>query len=130
MQKTYHGSCHCGTVKFEADLDLASGTMRCNCSICGKGRSWLIGAPQTALRVTAGEETLADYQFNTQNIHHRFCPKCGIKVFGHSPTKGFVAVNVSCLDDATVEELAAAPVKYFDGKNDNFKQAPAETRYL
>jgi len=39
-------------------------------------------------------------------------------------------VSVSCLDDVTPAELAAAPIHYVDGKNDEFKKPPAVTAYL
>ena len=137
MKKTYIGSCHCGAVRFECDLDLAQGTSRCNCSICTKTRFWKAIVQADAFRLRQGENALSDYQFGGAtgaDIHHFFCSICGIKTFGrgHLEELGgdFYAINVACLDDVTPEELAKAPVSYEDGRNNNWGSPPAETRYL
>ncbi|MET0319146.1 MAG: GFA family protein [Duganella sp.] len=130
---TYRGSCHCGAVTFEADIDLSQGTLRCNCSICFKARFWLAIVQPPAFRLLSGQDDLTLYQFATKRDQHLFCRHCGIRPFGigRSPRWGeFYAVNVTCLDDVTPEELARAPITYLDGKNDEWRLPPAETGHL
>jgi hypothetical protein len=131
--KTYHGSCHCGAVRFEADIDLSEGTLRCNCSICFKIRFWPAIIKPASFRLLAGDADLTKYQFNSKIDQHLFCRVCGVRpiVIGHSPRWGeFYAVNVTCLDDVSVDELLSAPVTYLDGLNDNWHVPPAEIRHL
>lgn len=134
MMKTFHGSCHCGKVRFEVDLDLAAGTGKCNCSICAKRRYWGAVVKPEAFRLIAGEADLADYQFGTMSAHHRFCTTCGLAPFGHGYIEAiggaYYSVNLACLDDLDPAELAAAPVRYMDGRNNNWFETPAETRHL
>jgi hypothetical protein len=136
MRKTYHGSCHCGAVRFEAEIDLADETSRCNCSICRKQRFWKAIVPAAAFRLVGGEDELTDYQFGGETgagIHHLFCSRCGVKPLGRGHMEGFgdfVAINVACLDDATDRELAEAPVVFQNGRDNDWFSTPAETRYL
>lgn len=134
MMRTYHGSCHCGQLRFTVELDLAAGTSRCNCSHCAKTRWWGAAVKPQAFRQLAGQDQATDYQFNTRQAHHSFCSRCGLAPFstGDIPEIGgpYVAINVACLDDATPDELAAAPVRYCDGKHDNWTHPPEVTSYL
>jgi len=133
MLKTYQGSCHCGAVRYEADIDLEEGTGRCNCSICAKRRFWGTTVRPEQFRLLDGEEALADYQFSTNSVHHRFCRTCGTPTFGH----GFIAevggafysISLATLNAAEAD-LAEAPVKFMDGANNNWWNAPAEVRHL
>jgi hypothetical protein len=131
--KTYHGSCHCGAVRYEADIDLALGTVKCNCSICAKMRFWAVQLAPGAFRLLQGEGFLREYRFHTRRDGHYFCGECGINVFstGDAPRAGpFVAVTVASLDDLPAADLLAAPVRHIDGRNDNWVTPPAESRHL
>lgn len=139
MKKTYHGSCHCGFIRFSAELDFDDGIRRCNCSFCLKVGYKKSFAAYEAVEITSGKAEMIDYQPTPSNwpegdINHYMCPKCGVHPFsrGYLDFMGgnFWAVNVACLDDATEEELAAAPVIYEDGKRDRQLEAPEITAYL
>jgi hypothetical protein len=137
--KTYSGSCHCGAVRFEAAVDLAEGTTKCNCSSCAKARSWLVFARSDRFRLTSGIESQADYQWTPPGrtgptVQFHFCKICGIR----TPARGeleamggaFYAVQVPLLEDVDSDELAAAPIRYVDGRQDHFDRPPADTRFL
>ena len=140
MKKKYSGSCHCGAVAFECEADLGTGTSKCNCSVCRKGRYWKTRVPEAEFKLLRGVETLTDYQFGSDTIHHMFCSRCGIKTFGRAnldiefqgeKLQGeFYAVNIACLDDASDEELSGADVRFEDGRNNDWEHAPGETGYL
>jgi len=132
MLKTYKGSCHCGAVRFEADIDLSAPTYRCNCSICSRTRSWPAVVKPEAFRLLSGQTELTKYLFNSKRNEHYFCKHCGVRSFGIGYTPDAVkiyGVNLGCLEDATPEELAAAPIVYIDGKHDRHS-APPITSYL
>ncbi|HEY0063066.1 MAG TPA: GFA family protein [Telluria sp.] len=133
MRKTYHGSCHCKKVRYQADIDLAMGSVRCNCSICAKSRYWPARIAPSAFRLLSGQDALTGYQFGERVDQHPFCMHCGVRAFslGSSRKIGdFVSINLCCLDDASDAELAATPITYLNGRDDVWDAPPAETRHL
>lgn len=134
MQRTYKGSCHCGDVRFEAEIDLATGTGKCNCSFCSKSRQWGVAVKPAAFRLLTKPEHLSDYQFGSMKGHHLFCKRCGLSPFmrGDVAEIGgpFVAINIACLDGVPDEELASLPVTYANGRDNDWMHPPKVTRHL
>ena len=133
-RKTYHGSCHCKAVTFEVDLDLSHGTGRCNCTYCRKVREWGAMVKPEQFRLS-GAENLTRYPADPARPNASyFCRICGIRTHGAGdiPELGgpYVGVQIPALDDATPEEIIAAPVRWMDGLNDDWFNLPAETRHL
>jgi hypothetical protein len=137
--KTYSGSCHCGAVHFEADLDLAAGSNRCNCSLCFKARAWFAFATGAErFRLLSGQDALREYRWKPPgstepSLTYAFCGTCGIRVYGRGelPALGgtFHGVPVTTLD-APADELVASPITYFDGRNGRPDRAPEDIRLL
>ena len=125
--KTFHGSCYCKAITFEAEIDFSAGTHKCNCKSCWKRRWWSVKAAPEQFRVLTGADAF--------DASGRFCATCGVLTFRHAPVadwnpKAYVSVSVAALDDVTPEELLAAPTTFYDGLHDNWWNPPAETRHL
>ena len=121
--RTYRGSCHCGGVRFEADIDLSQGTSRCNCTYCSKTGWWGILLRPPAFRLlSGGEHELGPAPSGVRPV----CPTCGIIAFGHGDIAElggeFYSVNVRCLDDADVEGVT---IRYLDGRHDTWAELAA-----
>jgi hypothetical protein len=132
MRTTYTGSCHCGAVRFEVDVDLEQPTYRCNCSICSRTRFWPAIVKPDDIRMLAGEEELTEYRFNSMNNSHHFCRRCGVRPFGIGAMPDgtrIYGVNIGCLENVSPDVLAAAPIVYVDGAHDRFEPPPV-TAYL
>ncbi len=109
------GGCHCGAVRFEAQLAAEVDAKTCNCSICEMTGFVHVIVPASRFRLLEGEDALTTYTFNTSVAKHLFCRSCGVKSFyrPRSNPDGW-SVNARCLDEATRPALTLG---VFDGRN-------------
>jgi hypothetical protein len=134
--KTYQGSCHCGRVKFEADVDVrVAGTSKCNCTSCWKKRMWNTKVAPESFRPLSGQEELSGYKPGQASGHGGFCKTCGVFTYSFVPKtewnpNDYYAVAVAALDNLEPAELLEAPVQFCDGRANNWWNPPAETRHL
>jgi len=91
------------------------------------------------LHQLAGSDAHTEYTWvppgrSQSALHYQFCKTCGVRSFGWGTVEAlggkFYFVAVGALDDVEPDELAAAPVRYSDGRHHRFGQAPEDTRLL
>jgi hypothetical protein len=112
---TITGGCHCGAVRFEADVAAQVRLLACNCSMCAKTGFLHLIVPHADLRLLSGEQNLSSYRFGTGAAEHLFCRTCGIRSF-YQPRSHPDAwsVDFRCLDS---DHGLTAAVEHFDGRN-------------
>jgi hypothetical protein len=108
--KTYRGSCHCGKVRFEVDVDLDHVRV-CDCSVCRKRGILSHRVEPSRLRVLTPLEELSVYRWHTRTATDYFCPVCGILPFRRPRTAPHLwTINVRCLEDVDLAALRLEPV--------------------
>jgi hypothetical protein len=121
----HRGSCHCGSVRYEVEIDLQKGGSRCNCSVCTK-TSVTAGIVKPArFTLLCAERELGEYEWGAKHSKRFFCKNCGVHCFGrgHLAEVGgdYVAVNLNTLDDVELDEVSLV---HWDGRHDNWEAGP------
>ena len=109
------GGCHCGAVRFEAEVPEAVEVLDCNCSICARTGFRHLMVPHDDFTLLSGADSLTSYRFGTGTAEHLFCSTCGVKSF-YQPRShpNAWSVNFNALDDVTGLSVSFIT---FDGRN-------------
>jgi len=123
-QKKHLGTCHCGSVRFEVEIDATSGS-RCNCSVCTKTSITGGIVKPGAFLLLSDESMLSKYEWASRTSQRYFCKQCGVHCFarGHLEQLGgdYVSVNLNCLDDIDLRDVS---VIFWDGRHNNWQGGP------
>lgn len=112
MRTTYEGSCHCGDVRFEVDLDI-SHVRVCDCTLCRKRGALNHRVDDEYFRLLTPLDDLTLYQWHTKTAKDYFCARCGILPFRRPRTAPHLwTVNIRCLDTV---DLDAIPKEFLRG---------------
>ena len=109
------GGCHCGAVRFAADVPPDVELLDCNCSICAKAGYLHLNVLHSAFELISGRDHLRAYRVGTGKAEHLFCHECGVKSF-YQPRShpDCWSVNFRCLDPG---HGLTPTVRHFDGQN-------------
>ncbi|MCA9606126.1 MAG: GFA family protein [Myxococcales bacterium] len=124
--RTFHGGCHCGGLRVEADLSIEhpphphAAPIRCNCTFCRKRGAVTMMITPRDFRVVH-DETETRYAPHPEIGYYAFCGRCGVHVYGagHLAEVGgdFVSINIDVLEDVPREKVTVAVL---DGRGETW----------
>jgi hypothetical protein len=127
-QRTIHGSCHCGNIRFTLtwpDKELTIQSRACGCGFCTKhGAAWTSN-PQGQFSVRVADPTrLAHYRFGTKTADFHVCSTCGVPPIVTCTIEGrrYAVFNVNTFEDVDKSELAQ-DVMNFEGETEHDRLA-------
>jgi hypothetical protein len=98
-----HGGCHCGAIRYEADVD-ADAVGICHCTDCqeltGTAFRVTVPAPARAFRLTAGSPRV--YVKTADSGARRiqaFCSDCGSHLYATSATAHTIGIRVGTIEE-------------------------------
>ena len=109
------GGCHCGAVRFTAQIEVSTEVLVCNCSMCRHSGFQHLIVPHANFTLTSGRDSLTSYRFGSGAAEHLFCRTCGVKSF-YQPRSHPAAwsVNFRSLDEG---HGLQPTLRAFDGRN-------------
>ena len=115
MLEKREGGCHCGRVRFRAEVDIDR-VSTCNCSMCTKKGILLLACELDRFELLKGKTALTAYTFGSGVAQHTFCATCGMHAFyipRSNPDR--LTVNARCLDGIDPAQLVSTGT--FDGRH-------------
>jgi hypothetical protein len=115
MLETREGGCHCGRVRFRAQVDLGE-LSQCSCSVCTKKGILHLPIFPAEFELLRGKRELTVYTFGSGVAQHASCTHCGMHAFyvpRSQPDK--ITVNARCLHD--IDGSSLKPTRFFDGRH-------------
>jgi len=100
-----HGQCHCGSIRYEAEVDPAR-VQACHCTDCqvftGSPYRVSVGAPAEAFQLLSGtpKKYVKTAESGNKRIH-AFCGECGSPIYSSAIVENppMYSLRVGCLDE-------------------------------
>lgn len=123
-----HGSCHCGNISFDLELQPEPTEIparACGCSFCVKHGGVWTSDPKGSLSVKVNEPALVSrYAFGTYTAEFHTCARCGVvpMVTSRIDDHLYAVVSVNAFENVNPTLLRHAPAN-FDGETEESRLA-------